>query len=154
MGFYNRLILDIAYKINFKEKYSKLLKKYPKINSFGYILNINKIISLINNMGYKVTYNKKENFFKVFIGNTISNYNIYCYIIIRNNCYFLDAGIYLFDKKKYIGGALLNPLYKELSNQEISKLYFKDNSQLQELINDILKIAEELKQTSLDPPEN
>lgn len=154
MGFYNELTLDIAYKIDFKEKYSKLLRKYTKINSFGYVLNIDKIILLINNMGYKVTYNKKEKFFKVFIENYIPDYNIYCYITLRNNCYFLDAGIYLFHKKIYIAGALLNPLYKELSNQEISKLYFKDDSQLQELINDILKIAEDLKQINLDLLEN
>lgn len=136
--------MNILKTINFDEKYFNLSKKYPRYD-MKYNFNIDRIKEMIYQLGYKARYYKSENFIKINLGD-YDKYNICCHLIIYNNINLIDAGIYINENKTYIAGSLFRIMYNEVTNNEnITKLYFKDEKEMESLIEDIIILAEEFK---------
>lgn len=157
----NDLTKKIGQRINFCEKYEKVLTEHPRKNDSVYILNTSKVLEYITSLGYKAKYYKSENFFWVHIGKTDSGTEVVCKFTISDSKYIPTSNvnsIIEIDVNGIKAGNSLSMWYKEMKNmhfREPAKFpFFKNEDELEIVLNKIFSIAEELKNLDYSAIEN
>lgn len=136
-------VKPILEKVNFIDRYRKLSQQYEdndyRMEKFSY----DQVIEIMSDLGYEVSYDRKENFFKLLENN--QGLETQLNINLKYGSVELILGV-VKDNERYTVGGPFGMIARLMGESErIKKPVFSNYDQLREVLKDSFQLYEDVK---------
>lgn len=138
-------IVLVLMNIKFIERYKEIAKKYLfNANESFENYDSDEVLSIINDLGYEVSFNKKEKFFKII--ESYSPYRFQFNISLKYGATEFIWSVWK-DSELKMGGTwgILKEQLDGLENDKVRKPIFRNYEELKEILADAFSIYEDFK---------
>lgn len=133
-------IIEILNKIEFTKNYKALVDTFNSGNMEHH--SVDEVKSIFNDLGYTVTYNKKEDFYKLeVVNNTLT---IQTNFSLKFGSVEIILGILLDGERIKVGGPF-GFLYRKLTSERISKPLYDNYGDLKQIFTKAISISLEIE---------